>query len=72
MVAPREAGESVLQLQELVTEADRLCEQEQLLTLASPPELRELRAWMAHEVSGQLRDNATPVTWEEWQEQSRS
>jgi hypothetical protein len=72
MVAPREAGEAVLRMQELVTEADRLCEQEQLLTLASSPELQELRAWMAHEVSGQLGDNATPVTWQEWQERSRS
>ena len=70
MVAPREAGEAVLRMQELVTEADRLCEREQLLTLASSPELRELRAWMTHEVSGQLREGATPVTWEAWQQRS--
>ena len=57
----------MLRLAELVAEADRLCEQEQLLTLASSPELRELRAWMAHEVSGQLHHGATPVTWPEWQ-----
>ena len=56
---------------ELVTEADRLCEREQLLTLASPPELRELRAWMAHEVSGQLRDAAVPITWAEWRDRAQ-
>jgi len=66
MVAPREAGQAVLRLQELVAEADRLCEEEQLLTLASPPELRELRAWMAHEVSCQLATGATPITWTDW------
>jgi hypothetical protein len=67
MVLPREAGQAVLRLQELVLEADRLCEQEQLLTLASPPELRELRAWMAHEVSCQLAEASTPITWPDWQ-----
>ncbi len=67
LVAPRAVGASVLRLAELVAEADRLCEQEQLLTLASTPELRELRAWMTHEVSGQLDHGATPVTWAEWQ-----
>jgi hypothetical protein len=67
MVLPREAGQAVLRLQELVSEADRLCDQEQLLTLASPPELRELRARMAHELSGQLTEGSTPVTWAGWQ-----
>ena len=70
MVVRREAGDTVLRMLELVTEADRLCEREQLLTVASPPELRDLRAWMAHEVSGQLCDGATPVTWGAWQERS--
>jgi anti-sigma regulatory factor (Ser/Thr protein kinase) len=67
MVVPREAGHAVLRLQELVAEADRLCEEEQLLTLASPPALRELRAWMAHELSCQLQEGAAPVTWTDWQ-----
>ena len=67
LVAPRDAGEVVVRLQQLVNEADRLCEQEQLLTVASPPELRELRAWMTHEFSCQLNKGATPVTWAEWQ-----
>jgi hypothetical protein len=70
MVVPREVGESVLTLEALVKEADRFCEREQLLTLASPPELRELRAWMSHEVSGQLCEGAAPVTWAEWTERS--
>ncbi len=67
MVVPREAGQSVLRLKELVAEADRLCEQEQLLTVASSPELRQLRAWMAHELSAQLTEGSAPVTWPEWQ-----
>jgi hypothetical protein len=53
-------------LQQAVTAADELCEQMQLLTLASPPEIRELRAWMTHELVAQIDHGATPVTWTGW------
>lgn len=66
MAMPREFGDLVARLQEAVTRADVLCEEGRLLTLASPPELRTLRAWMTHEVLGQTTHESTPVPWSAW------
>lgn len=66
MAMPREFGQLVEQLQRAVARADRLCEEGRLLTLASPPELRALRAWMAHEVLGQTSRGAAPMSWPAW------
>jgi anti-sigma regulatory factor (Ser/Thr protein kinase) len=66
MAMPRELGAQVRALQATVREADRLCEERRLLTLASDDDLRALRDWMTHEVSGQLEDGASPTSWEEW------
>jgi len=66
MAMPREFGALVEQLQGAVARADRLCEEGRLLTLASPPELRTLRAWMAHEVLGQTLGGAAPTPWPDW------
>ncbi len=52
MAMPREFGGLVVRLEEAVKRADVLCEDGRLLTLASSPELRALRAWMTHEVLG--------------------
>ena len=66
MAMPREFGVLVVRLQEAVQRADVLCEDGRLLTLASPPELRNLRAWMTHEVLGQTTHEAAPVPWPAW------
>jgi anti-sigma regulatory factor (Ser/Thr protein kinase) len=66
MAMPHEFSSMVVRLQQAVTAADELCEQMQLLTLASPPEIRELRAWMTHELVAQIERGATPVTWADW------
>jgi anti-sigma regulatory factor (Ser/Thr protein kinase) len=66
MTMPRELGPHVRALQEAVWEADRLCEERRLLTLASDEDLRELRAWMTEQVSGQLGRGKEPVAWEVW------
>ena len=66
MAMPREFGALVEQLQGAVARADRLCEEGRLLTLSSPPELRTLRAWMAHEVLGQTLGGAEPTSWPDW------
>jgi anti-sigma regulatory factor (Ser/Thr protein kinase) len=66
MAMPREFGVLVEQLQRAVARADRLCEEGRLLTLASPAELRALRAWMTHEVLGQTTRGAAPMSWPEW------
>lgn len=66
MAMPREFGVLVEQLQRAVARADRLCEEGRMLTLASPAELRALRAWMTHEVLGQTSRGAAPMSWPAW------
>ncbi|MBD3923397.1 ATP-binding protein [Nocardioides cavernae] len=66
LAMPREFGVMVEQLQQAVDRADRLCEEGVLLTLASPPEVRALRAWMTHEVVAQTSSGSAPMSWPEW------
>ena len=66
MAMPREFSREVERLQDAVKRADRLCEEMQLLTLASTPDLRALRAWMTEQVAHQLRDHAEPEPWGDW------
>jgi anti-sigma regulatory factor (Ser/Thr protein kinase) len=70
MAMPREFSGLVAQLHVAVARADELCREGRLLTLASPPEIRELRAWMTHEVSMQATTGAAPITWADWQSQA--
>jgi anti-sigma regulatory factor (Ser/Thr protein kinase) len=66
MAMPHEFSPMVQRLQQAVLAADELCEQMQLLTLASTPELRELRAWMTHELTAQIDRGDPPVSWSDW------
>jgi anti-sigma regulatory factor (Ser/Thr protein kinase) len=66
MAMPREFSPLVQQLEAAVSRADILCEQDQLLALASPPELRELRAWMTHQIVSQAEHDEPPVPWTTW------
>ena len=66
MAMPHEFSSMVQRLQQAVTAADELCEQMQLLTVASAPEIRELRAWMAHELVAQIERGDPPVSWSDW------
>jgi anti-sigma regulatory factor (Ser/Thr protein kinase) len=66
MAMPREFSDEVEKLQVAVRHADVLCEEMRLLTLASSPEVRALRAWMTEQISGQLRAGAVPETWADW------
>ena len=66
MAMPREFSELVSQLHEAVLRAEQLCRDGRLLTLASPPDVQELRAWMTHELVAQATQGAAPVTWADW------
>lgn len=66
MAMPREFSALIVQLQEAVTRADRLCRDGRLLTLASPPGVPELRAWMTHEIVAQATLGAAPIPWADW------
>jgi anti-sigma regulatory factor (Ser/Thr protein kinase) len=66
MAMPREFSVLIVQLEEAVARADRLCIEGRLLTLASPPEIQELRAWMTHEIVAQATRGAAPTPWSAW------
>jgi anti-sigma regulatory factor (Ser/Thr protein kinase) len=66
MAMPREFCSEVRLLHEAVCEADRLCEQQRLLTLTSPRELREFRAWMTEQILAQAEQDAAPTSWAAW------
>ena len=62
---PAERADAVQGLADLLDEIDAYCESgDQLLTLATPPDLRQFRAWLFAEVTGQLR-GATPCPWDD-------
>ena len=65
MAIPDELSRDVAELQRAVIAADALCEEARLLTLASTPELKALRAWMTEEIGAQTQ-GAHPVPWPDW------
>lgn len=66
MAMPREFSIEVRKLDAAVRAADELCEQMRLLTLASPADLRALRAWMTESIVEQIELGAEPVSWTDW------
>lgn len=66
MAMPREFSGEVRRLQQAVTEADVLCDEQRLLTLSSPAEIRLLRDWMSEEIVGQIEHGAAPLAWDTW------
>jgi len=68
MAMPREFSSLVQQLDAAVRRADDLCEQDQLLALASPPDLRMLRAWMTDQIVAQIERAEPPTPWATWVE----
>ena len=60
---PEERATAVQALADLLDEIDAYCESGgQLLTIVTPPDLREFRTWLFAEVIGQMR-GATPSPW---------
>ncbi|HEX6248120.1 MAG TPA: ATP-binding protein [Nocardioidaceae bacterium] len=67
MAVPRRFSSEARRLHEAVQEADVLCDQQRLLTLASPFVLRDFRTWMIEEIIRQAETDAEPTSWEQWQ-----
>jgi anti-anti-sigma factor len=60
---PEERATAVQELADLLDEVDAYCEAgDQLLTIVTPPDLREFRTWLFDQVIGQLR-GAPPSPW---------
>ncbi len=66
MAAPRELSLDIVALEDAVKAADQLCQERRMLTLASPPELRRLRAWMTQEILAQAIHGEEPLSWDDW------
>lgn len=71
LVVPVTGAEDVRALEEALRMTDTLCERHALLTLASPPEVRRVRSWMAAEIATQIRDGAAPTPWPDYERQQR-
>ena len=67
MALPAEASLMIRELHAAVLAADELCQDLQLLTLASAPEMRELRIWMTEEIVAQIEEGRAPLSWKDWQ-----
>lgn len=61
---PLAGWETLLELGHQLNELDRFCEEGDLLTLASPSRIRQLRAWFVHELEVQMRGEP-PTPWSE-------
>ena len=60
---PEERAIAIQELADLLDEVDAYCEAgDQLLTIVTPPDLREFRTWLFAQVIGQLR-GAAPSPW---------
>ncbi len=60
---PEERASAIEALADLLDEMDAYCQAgDQLLTVVTPPDLREFRAWLFGQVIGQLR-GAAPSPW---------
>jgi hypothetical protein len=66
MAMPRAFSALIPQLRDAVRRADQLCEDGHLLALASPPEVRTLRSWMAHQIITQAAHGQDPISWLQW------
>jgi hypothetical protein len=65
---PTPVGPAAAQLAAMLDEADEFCRRGALLTLATPPRLRDFRVWFLGEFTRQLR-GAPPTPWPEWSRQ---
>ena len=66
MPMPRAMSPSVRELLRLARQADEVCHEHGLLTLAATPEMESLRTWFTDCMVGQLEHDAPPVAYEDW------
>ena len=60
---PPDIVDAMLQLGALLEELDDFCREGDLLTLVTPPDLREYRRWVLGEFTSQVRDGQPPRAW---------
>lgn len=65
---PAEAAEAARKLEDMLDRVDEFCRGEDLLTLASPPELVGFRRWFLGEFVRQIEWKEEPMPWSDWDE----
>ena len=58
---PAEAAAAAPHLVGLLDEADRMCQQLELLTMAAPPDVKELRRWISDQIVAQVARGEAPT-----------
>lgn len=67
---PRDAAKAAVQLEKLLDEVDEFCRAgEDLLSLATPPELAAYRRWFLGEFVRQIDEGLPPMSFEQWQKE---
>ena len=69
LVVPARMAAGAMEFAALLDEIDDYCQSGELLTLATPPEIREFRRWYLHEMARQA-DGDAPTSWPEWRDRA--
>jgi anti-anti-sigma factor len=65
---PHEASAAAVELEDMLEKVDAFCrEGEDLLSLATPPELVAFRRWFLGEFVRQIDQGLPPMSWDQWQ-----
>lgn len=69
---PRETSAAAVQLEEMLEKVDDYCRAgEDLLSLATPPELVSFRRWFLGEFVRQIDHGLPPMTWDQYQREEK-
>jgi hypothetical protein len=66
VLAPPRPSDDLLALQEAMTEAERLSERGELITMPAGPDVQRVRDWMAAEFVRQAEQGREPVPYRAW------
>lgn len=70
---PPSVAEATRTLKSMLSDLDEYCRQgEELMTLATPPELVALREWFLGEFNRQIEDGEDPLPWEDYRNSPRA
>ena len=69
LLVPARMAAGATEFADLLDEVDKYCQSGELLTLATPPEIREFRRWYLHEMTRQL-EGEPPTSWPEWRDRA--
>ncbi|HTL85902.1 MAG TPA: hypothetical protein VL856_12010 [Acidimicrobiia bacterium] len=69
LLVPLRMAAGATEFADLLDAVDEYCQSGQLLTLATPPEIRDFRRWYLHELAHQV-EGEPPTSWPEWRDRA--